>query len=572
MRLGVRPSLFSFLTYSLSGNLALRLYQSGLNASPIEYSKRIRKAIFASTSSSVFALGLLLLAATGAYSAPYSLLLAVGALAAASWLIPASLFFKPLLLISKRRVLCERELPFFTTYLAIAASSGVSLQATMDLIRHSESLPGFRQEADRVEKVRRLYAIHPYDAMVFEARHHPSERVKDLYLSVVAAQRQGDTVPSILRDELMKVFSQIQGSLRLLTDKFSVIASAEMVAFIMLPMGILTIGAVFSSIISLSTLVLACIGFPTLSAVLLSYMVDSSIPRELTSPVSLRAFSLSMLSFPTAALVAFLNWRLGILVPLHYTFGFVLLLFLVSAAIHYAPARKESNQILSALPSFTRLVAEEAKKGVSPGMSLVRFSESHSFNRHFDRFLHRISAFLKVGAPISVVAGSVRFPWVVRAAFELIDEAERLGAEPKSLDHLSELVSNLGQSMRALSSQTRFFAAVSYVNTVVLTFTTVIAVDVVGRLFVGALGTSAIALPFGLSFMTLTQFELTESIAYLSVIYDAFLLGLVGGKLSRGGSVADGLLPGAVSVALALLGIFAFRELGMIRLLFGGLA
>ncbi len=561
--------LLARLSSPIARRLSLRLYQGELLVSPDSYGRKVAVVAMISSAMSSGALALLALGLCGLAAAPPWLLIAAGAAALPSWFFLAYLCARPLLSSMSRKSACERELPFLTAFLAIASASGIPVQAALERLRHSAFLHGFRSEAQRIEKVRRLYALHPYDAMIFEARQHPSDRVRDLYFSVVAAQKQGDAVPSVLRDELMKVFSHLQGTIKTLSDKFSMIASAEMIAFILVPMGALTLGTVFSSAVSLPTLVAACIGLPSLTAVLLGIMIDSSLPKELTAPMPMKWFSMALAAIPLGAILAAILWVSGIHVPAYLPFGAVLLASLAAASLHYSPMRKEISQILAALPAFTRLVAEEVKKGNSPGMSIIHFSEARAFNRHFDSFLHRISAFLKIGVPISEVAKAVRAPWVVKAAFELIDESERMGSEPKSLDHLSELVSNLSLCMRALTSQTRLFTAVSYMNTIVLTFTTVVAVDVIGRLFAGALGSVSISLPFGLSFMTGSQFEVASAVAYIAVIYDAFLLGIVGGKLSRGGSLADGLVPAAICVAISIAGFLAFRELGLIRFIFG---
>ncbi|MEJ5292676.1 MAG: hypothetical protein WHS82_03680 [Candidatus Methanosuratincola sp.] len=561
--------LLDRLSSPIANHLSLRLYQGELGISPDSYGRKIAATALFSTALSSVPVALLVLQLCSPRAAAPWLLFATAAVALSSWVLTAYLFARPALSAQRRKSACERELPFLTAFLAIASASGIPIQVALERLRHSAFLNGFRGEAQRIEKVRRLYALHPYDAMVFEARNHPSERVRDLYFSVVAAQRQGDAVPSVLRDELMKVFSHLQGAVKTLSDKFSMIASAEMIAFILVPMGVLTLGTVFSSTISLPALVGACIGLPSITALLLSIMIDSSLPKELTTPVPLKAFSMALTAIPVGAAFSGLLWLAGIPVPPYLVFGAILLSSLAAASLYYRPMRREVSQILAALPAFTRLVAEEVKKGSSPGMSIIHFSEARAFNRHFDMFLHRISAFLKIGVPVSEVAEAVHAPWVVKAAFELIDESERMGSEPKSLDHLSELISNLTLCMKALSSQTRLFTAVSYMNTLVLTFTTVVAVDVIGRLFAGALGSVSIGLPFGLSFMTGFQFELAAGVAYLAVIYDSFLLGVLGGKLSRGGSVADGLLPAAACVALSIAGFLAFRELGLIRLIFG---
>ncbi|MEM2080574.1 MAG: hypothetical protein QW104_07835, partial [Nitrososphaerota archaeon] len=74
-----------------------------------------------------------------------------------------------------------------------------------------------------------------------------------------------------------------------------------------------------------------------------------------------------------------------------------------------------------------------------------------------------------------------------------------------------------------------------------------------------------INLPMGMSFISGEQFQLLIVVAYTAVVYNAYLLGLLGGKVSNGGSIVDGLLSSAVCTILSMVGIFLFKDLGFIR-------
>lgn len=550
----------------VAGRLSVPIYRSGFFTSPLDYGRKVfHVSLIAVLASSMMALALASL--YGTLSGPM-----LGAFAAAALIPPfavMALIAYPFLAVSRRQRLCARELPFMATYLTMSAASGVSMQGAFEQLKGLVHLPQFRNESLRIEKVRRLYALNMYEAITFEGKCHPAESVRELYLASVAAQREGGDVFSILKDEIVKIFTTIDGNLRTISDKFSVLASAEMVSFIMIPMGFITIGVLFSSLLGIPALIAICFVFPTATAVLLGLAIDTYIPKELTEPIPYGGFARCLLALPFVALLAVLATAFGL--PPYYCFGLSLISLVLPIMLHYAPARKRTREVLAALPVFARLIAEEVKKGSAPKLAIANLSELRSFNQSFDRLLRKISAFLKIGYPISDAAASVDAPWIAKVSFELMDKAETMGAEPRSLDVLSELVRGIYMSFKSLDSQTRLFTITSCLNSIILSFSVAITVEIVAKLF-STLGGGAmlISLPLGMSFISSGQLAMVQNIAYASVIYDSFLLGVLGGKASNGGSIVDGLRTGVICATLAMLGIVVFKDLGLIGGLMGG--
>jgi len=564
---GVRHSISNMIAERTS----LNVYRSNMLSTPLEYAHSMMRW------ASLLALPI----ATSVLFAVLSFY-GIAKLNPVSAFLLAFSFVVPLLFLSRivalpwvscheRRKACERELPFVATYLAMASASGMPIQRAFELIKDFVYLPAFRFESLRLDKLRRLYAVNMYEALLFEGKYHPSEGVKELYFASVSAQREGGEVCRAMKDELLKLFSSLQGRLRTMPDKFSLIASAEMVAFIIVPMAMITIGVLFSGLLGVPMLVGSCFALPTIMAFLLSVTIDSYLPREICSPAPLKNFIISMAALPSSVLVVIIANAYGFALPYHYILAIFLIGFTFPASISYASSRRRALQILSALPSFIRSIVEDVKKGNSPCMAAMSFSEIRSFNKSFDRLLYRVAAFLKVGAPLRYSVLSSDAPWIAKVSFELLDKAEAMGAEAKSLDALSELVQNLYLSQRSLESQTRMFTLTSYVNSFVLAFSIVISVEVVARLFTGMADmTSSVGIPLGFSFITSAQFAVVESIAYAAVVYNSFLLGLLGGKVSNGGSIVDGLRPAIVCVLLSSICIFAFKDLGLMVKFMGG--
>lgn len=554
----------------LLGMVYIRIYRSAIPSDPKKIANELATLLAISAFSSACFISFILLAYKGVvHHNPYSIVIFTSSIA-----LPMIEAIHKMLLISskssKRKNNCEREIPFVATFLSMAAASGISVQLAFERLKNFQFFPQFKEEALRIEKVRRLYALNPYEAMQFEGNYHPSEMVKELYSHAIVAQKEGNAVHSALKDELMKIFSIMQGRLRTVSDKFSLIASAEMVSFIMLPMALITIGVLFSNLLGINALLALSLIFPTFAAIALGYLADSFIPKELTEDVDLKPFFLALCGLPASIAIYLALSRSGAHLPFYYVFGATSIFSLLPASLYYSSKRKAHKSTLGALPTFTRFIAEEVKKGVSPHMAMVSLSNQRAFNEHFDAILHWLSAYLRTGAPISSAIRKIRAPWVARATFELLNQAEIIGAEPTTLDSLSDLVSNLHLNFKSLESQARFFILMTYVNSFILAFSVLISVNVVGQLFtnVGS-SMSSLMLPLGLSFVSASQYEAIEVIAFSSVIYNSFLLGILGGKASSGGSVVDGLPHSVVCISITIFTILVFKGLGLIGLLFG---
>jgi len=538
------------------------LYTSGLRTTPQEFASQFMALLLLSpVVFATFALAGWLLALPP--------LTAVGVLAAAVPLVLHTL--RPTLAVRRRKALCERELPFAATYLAMAAASSKSLSGAMLNMSRFRFLKAFRNEAERMEKVRRLYALSPSDAMLFEAKYHPSAAVRELLLSAAAAERSGESLFLMMKDELVKAFSYLLSRLKVMSDKFSMIASAQMIIFIIVPMATITISIMFASMIGIPALVFTCAVLPCLFVPLMSLAVDSYFPKELTEPISPRYFVFTLLAFPLAAALLALQ-RVGVLVlpvRFEYVLALAIFTFTLPAAAWYARERRRTRQVTAALPSFSRSVAEEVKKGNSPTQAVALLSENRVFNPTFDGLLRRMAAHVKMGRSIADSAAYLKMPWIAKVYFELLDQAEQMGADPKSMDALSDLMNNIHTSMRSLDSETSLFKFSCYINSVILPFSIIIIVDVVVRLFTGVTSSmSAVALPAGLSFLKAEDVPLLSLVAYSSVVLDAYLLGLLGGKVSDGGSIVDGLKSALICVGIAVATLIVLRDLGLITSLF----
>ncbi|MDW7971306.1 MAG: type II secretion system F family protein [Nitrososphaerota archaeon] len=482
--------------------------------------------------------------------------------------IPIIYSIIPFLEINRRRINCERELPFVTTFLTIASASSLSLSSAILNLSKIHHLKAFAKEAMRIEKVRRLYAISPSDAVIFEAKNHPSESVKSILLTAMMAQKLGESQFLIMRDEMIKAFTILLSKLKVLSDKFSLLASAQMIIFIIIPMAMITIGVMFSGILTPLSLFFICIILPSIFVPLMSYLIDSYYPKELTEPVNLMPF-LASLFFAPLTIIAYKLFYINSnsLISFHNILSLIIIIFTIPSAIWYSLKRRETRQVLEALPIFTRSMAEEVKKGLSPSQALQLLSKS--FNLTFNKILINIVAHVRSGARIGEATSTIKMPWIAHVYFELLDYAEQVGADPKSMNALSELVNNIHTSMKSLHSQTSLFKASCIINSIILPFSIAMVIEVVVKLFANVSKMLiSIPLPMGLSLLTLDLLSLVELIAYSGVILNAYFLGILGGKVSGGGSIVDGLSMALLCIILAEFTLILLVDFGTIASLF----
>jgi archaellum biogenesis protein FlaJ (TadC family) len=521
------------------------IYSSELNITPQDYISKLMIIILVSLISAILL-------------ALFNIILSIFVI-----IIPIIYICYPIFSVRKRKLLCEQELPFVITYLTIAAASSYSISKAVLNLSSFNFLKAFKKEAERIDRIRRLYALSPIEAIIFESNFHPSQAVRELFSSIVTAERSGESPFLIMRDELIKSFSYLLSRLKVMSDKFSIIASAQMIVFIVIPMAVITISIIFSSIIEIKHIFLSCIVLPCIFALIISMIIDSYYPKELSEPINIKYFLLSLISFPVAIILYYSTKAISF----DYLLAITIILFSLPITILYERERRKTKQILSLLPSFSRSIAEEVKKGNSPSRAIILLSENSS-SSFFNNLLKRIASYISIGYSISKTISYLKMPWIAKIYFEILEKAEEIGANAKSMSALSDLMNNIYTSMKELESQTSLFKFSCYINSVILPFSITIIVDVIIRIFTN-ISIELNAYYFGIEIIKLESVPLLSLIAYSCVILNAYLLGLLGGKISNGGSVVDGLKSSIICITIAIITIFILRDMKLINLLFG---
>ncbi|MBM5805786.1 MAG: hypothetical protein FJZ49_06990, partial [Candidatus Verstraetearchaeota archaeon] len=136
---------------SIADRISAPLYMSGILTSPLDYALRIIRSLVFVASLAAASVACFVVVSGGYLQLPFPFATLMMVVLPVPLGLIADLSLRPVIASSSRKKLCERELPFFATYLTMAAASGVSMQAAFERLKDFRYLPQFRRESLRIE-------------------------------------------------------------------------------------------------------------------------------------------------------------------------------------------------------------------------------------------------------------------------------------------------------------------------------------------------------------------------------------------------------------------------------------
>jgi len=550
--------------------LAEKIYMAGMKVKPSTY---VSRCFMVAVALSIIPLGYALAPSLGltyladvvqAYLPPPYDLAALAFVPAAAFML---MYANPGLKASELEGNLKRELPWVAALFTANAAAGIPPTVTMEaLAKRKEAFPAFAKLSYMVSRARDVEALDPYSAIQFHADRVSDPSLRDFLIAACTAQRSGADVYAVLREKMAGLYAEIKGRLEALGEKFSMAASVLIMAFILVPMFMLTIGPIMGGVGG-DLIIAGMLSLCSFMSVAMALMVDAMLPRELLVKPDRRPLALIPLGLAPLALKASL--------PAQLTQPYLLAALCIAVGLGVPGAwalkiRSTQKAMADASPAFLRDVAERVKKGDSPAMAVVWLAQNRSYNRAFNGLLRSIAARVQMGYRISeaVEASGFSVPWTARVSLELLDVADEVGADPSVVEFLAESTNTMFAGMRALRGRMRFFKLMSYLCVAMLAGTvgvTAYMVKLMASMYsaAAAMPTTFIALP------TPAQAADLVSKSCLGAVYASMCLGLLGGKASDGGSIVDGLKHGALSAVLAALGLYALIDMGLVEALMG---
>lgn len=445
-----------------------------------------------------------------------------------------------------RAIRSERELPFITHYLYMAAAAGIAPSRALYRVRDLVSFKWFKREICQVMRIRILYALNPLDAIIYHFRYHPSQLVSKVITSIIGSERGGSDIYSILKEKAEMLFKLFEERINTIPSKYSLISSLEVLAFIVVPICILGVGSVFA-LLDINVLVMYSILLPIMFAIVISVSIDTLIPKELYTTPDYKLMMVSVL----LSVVTFTITMLLKLTPLHVGVSLSLTLPFIPSAIFYNIKVLREYSVIPELPRIARDITEEIKKGKSPLQAVKTILIIHHYPSSITRVLRELITCLSLGIPIKHFIRERKPPRIVSYFLELLNEAEGMGADPKVFETLTNIYSRIGDVYLSLTSKSKVFRIGGYISTVIMaisvTLTLNTIIGLISRIYANPLITQlSLFSPFNHVNLLLIE-ELTKT----SILLNSFLLGLLGGKGSSG-SLVYGVLDAVICTLLSI--------------------
>ncbi len=497
--------------------------------------------------------------------------------------------------IHSRAANIEGELPFIAAFIASLAASGLSLASIARLAGHLKYLPWFRREISFLQRIARLRGKSLIDAAEEVMEYHPSLAFKQFLLSLTTMERIGGERLSAVKTLLENHVAVLQDRVESMLDKFTLYSNLMLMMFVLLPLGILTIGILASGAVGASELAQATIWFPALSAIALIFVVEATIVSEVYEQLPRKTwlvgvaaimaitaylvFSILALSYPdiplfkaysdtldgaSSTLLLWLGINPELVDPRAYIMvALVVILASTPLALYMVHYFSKVDEISSSVPIVAKAVVEQARIGNPPKraiMNIVSYKLAPAAKQVFDI----IAARLRLGAHLNTVLEKIPgiiVPLSVKRLFEVLHVAEMVGIEHSSLSILADFLAKVEGVKLRVRKQARSFISAGLISIVLLAVALVLIkaafIDQLGQLaqIFTELQRSGASMPF-MQF-TIKPLKPAEKAVLLNTVYtgvilDAFLVGIITGKALRN-TVTAGLVYGIFFTVTALI-------------------
>ena len=463
--------------------------------------------------------------------------------------------------INNKKYELETELPFASMFITIVAALGLPLTTALEYATKLSVLKRFKREIYFLKKISLFYILNLLDAMDIITKFHPSEKLRFFYKSLIVAERSGGNRYKFLMEYTKNLFKLLEDRVNRLIERHSLLTNLIILLFVLVPLGTTIIAAIFAGQQGMNVTYLANIGFPFLAFVILFFVADSMIPKEIVEKPPFKPLIIS-LSLAIAIIAVYnilsmfmgLNYMLSLYgIQEFQIYGIILALSLIPSAIYYAKWYYDNSTMVNSLPIIARHVAEENKKGKTPKQAVMALLQ-YEFSKRVNSFLRYIVARLTFGLDIRSSIAGLKLPWMFRAYFEILDSSDKLGSDPKSLDILADAINDIVRVRKILDDRSKSFLFSALVALVILITgfqivnSTVLTQFVsMGELISGT--TREVRLPVNPISEEMRGYIV--NISYIGIMINAALMGLVTGKIMKG-SIAAGTIIALIFVIIAL--------------------
>jgi len=484
-----------------------------------------------------------------------------------------------------RRV--ESELFPAAVYMSLYATAGRDMvEGLYALAKERRVAPSFAKFVENVERLRvqRLMGT-PHEALAEAARRFEGSRLSAVLLSAATARSVGISQEIQARDLLKSVLFELKSAYERLVDSLKTLSEVVLVFYGVLPLMMLVMASMFYSEGSRLMLLSYVFLLIPLMGVGLVFLIHYMYPK--TPESFLREYRRYFLALPIGAAVGIASYFLlsgalprprieaaGLFNPavvadgVAKAYAVAVALGLAAAAafayvaVYYIAEARRRWGIISALPYFTRDMAEMVKLGYSPAQALPRIVQRRSYGRYFDKLLTAVGRRLVGGTFADAVKQeAAKAPWIASVILSAVGEAERLGSKAEVFADVADAARDVVDIMRAARSGIRgavFFGIITVV--IISVLLGVVAKQLLFQVASQATGLKSVGqAPISIQLVTFDKVPDVLALSLVGAVLNAVVLGIIIGKISDDNFLASslyGLAAAAIATAAVLASVF----------------
>ena len=486
-------------------------------------------------------------------------------------LVPIPLFvvvgflFMPTSKASDRSSALEREMPFAAAYISVMASGGIAPYTSFKRLSEVDLMPAMRSEARDVMKDVEVFGVDPLTALEQAAKKNPLDIFKDFLSGYASTVIIGGDIGHFLERKAEDIFKTRALRVKAAAERLGMLLETFIIVMVMMSLCFYILFAVQqiqggsatagTSLSTFSGILMYTYLFTPLMSMMFIYLAHSMQPK--TPLIEMKPYKVFAASSVVGIFVFLLltNFMGTIRLPLFTTLiGFGLDLPIAIAAalcisaapagiVHMRMAKKQAS-LESGVTSFLRDLTEVRKTGLSPEKCIESLSKREY--GAFSKELRKISAEISWGIPLKRVMMDFLHrtkSWMVQIVMFLLVETVDVGggtiAMIESLANFNNLTSEVDKEKKM---SVRPYVMMPYLASVLLVATTAMMLN-----FTTGFGVTTTTV----SAQAAAAKGLTQTIFLTSVIFNSYLIGIVGGKISEE-SIAAGFKHAAILVVIAV--------------------
>jgi flagellar protein FlaJ len=466
---------------------------------------------------------------------------------------------------SERAQGLERELPFAAAYISVMSAGGIAPYTSFKRLTQVDLMPTMKKEAKDIIKEVEIFGVDPLSALEVVAKKTPLDTFKDFLSGYASTVIIGGDIGHYLERKAEDIFKSRAMRVKAAAERLGMLLETFIIVMVMMSLCFYILFAVqqiqtgtsaTSDLSTYSGILMYTYLFTPMLSVLFVYLAHSMQPK--TPNVEMRPYKifgvcsvigivvfLLLTNFMGATQIAFFSSLQSAGVDLSVALTVALFISVAPAAIVQMRLSKIKNSMEQGIASFLRDLTEVRKTGLSPEKCIESLS-TRDYGA-FTKELRKISSQITWGISIKKVMMDFLHrtrSWMVQVVmFLLVETIDVGGGTIAMIESLARFNSLTQEVEKEKKMSVRPYVMMPYLASILLVATTVMMMS-----FTTGFGATA----SGVTTTANAGKGMMQTIFMTAVIFNSFLIGIVGGKISEE-SISAGFKHAAILVVISLL-------------------